>query len=313
VKAATAVHAVHAVNALRAVTVANATNATNGASGRRPRRCLAIAAAAAAVAIALAGCASRQTAPATSQPAAGADAAEPLQADPPLAEPERLLAGRAARAEAQGRWADAALAWEALSLLRPQDQRIGERLRATRQRIDQLAGERQAAAAGAQRRGDLDGAVQAYLDVLALDPEREAAADALRQIERERTRRSAVGRFSATPAPRRADAEPPASAQAGEAARTANSQREHATMLARQGDIDGAIQLLRDSAALRHDAAQRALLADLYVQKAESLRLRQPDQARQAVNAALALDRRHPGALALQSQLGPRAGGNTRP
>jgi tetratricopeptide (TPR) repeat protein len=109
------------------------------------------------------------------------------------------------------------------------------------------------------------------------------------------------------PAPRRA-AE--AEAQPGEAARAANSQREHATMLARQGDLDGAIQLLRDSPALRHDAAHRSLLADLYVQKAESLRQRQPDQARQAVNAALALDRRHPGALALQSQL--RSGSKVR-
>ncbi|MFT3818693.1 MAG: hypothetical protein QM750_13805 [Rubrivivax sp.] len=272
-----------------------------------PRRWLCLIAAAGA--LALAGCASRSTAPAAAEPAAGADAAEPLPADPPPPEHERLLAGRAARAEAQGRWADAALTWEVLSVLRPQDERVRERLGAARQRIDKLAGERLAAAADAQRRGELDLAVQAYLEVLALDPERRAAADALRQIERERTRRSAVGRFAAPPALRRAaETEPPASTQAGEAARAANSQREHATMLARQGDLDGAIQLLRDSPALRHDAAHRSLLADLYVQKAESLRQRQPDQARQAVNAALALDRRHPGALALQSQLAVRGG-----
>ena len=80
-------------------------------------------------------------------------------------------------------------------------------------------------------------------------------------------------------------------------------------MLTRQGDVDGAIQLLRDSPVLRSDPAHRRLLADLYVQRAESLRQRQPDAARQAVDAALALDRRHAGALALQSQLpkAPRA------
>ncbi len=278
--------------------------------GLRRWLCL-IAAAAAGV---LAGCASRSTAPAAAEAGARAEAVEPLPSDPPLPEHERLLADRAARAEAQGRWADAALAWEVLGLLRPRDERLRQHLAAVRQRIDKLAAERLAAATEAQRRGDLDLAVQAYLEVLALDPERRAAADALRQIERERTRRSAVGRFTTalalTAAPRRA---PEAEAPSGEAARAANSQREHATMLASQGDLDGAIQLLRDSPALRHDAAHRSLLADLYVQKAESLRQRQPDQARQAVNAALALDRRHPGALALQSQLGARGTSSNKP
>jgi hypothetical protein len=76
-------------------------------------------------------------------------------------------------------------------------------------------------------------------------------------------------------------------------------------MLARQGDLDGAIQLLRDSPLATTASALRALLADLYVQKAEALKLRQPDAARAAVEAALAIDRRHAGALALQQQLLP--------
>jgi tetratricopeptide (TPR) repeat protein len=211
---------------------------------------------------------------------------------------------RASAAEARGHWATAALAWEVLTLLRPDDEQARTRLVQVRQRIDRLAAERQAVAEAAQRRGELDAATQAYLEVLALDPRRRAAADALRQIERDRGRRSLVGRFARPVAPRRPDGEMVAP-DTSESGRSANNVREHATMLVRQGDLDGAIQLLRDATATRNDTGQRALLADLYVQRAEALKLRQPDAARASVEAALAIDRRHAGALALQQQLRP--------
>ena len=256
----------------------------------------------------LVGCASRGPAPALPEdPPASTEPAAPQAVDAPLQGYERAQAERAASAEAAGQWADAALAWEILSLLRPDDETVRQRLQSARQRIELLANERQSAAVSAHRRGDLDLAMQAYLDVLALDPTRRIAADALRQIERDRTRRSLVGRFARPPAPRRnIEADMAAALEPSVPARAANSQREHATLLARQGDVDGAIQLLRDSPGPRQDAAHRNLLADLYVQKAEALRQRQPDLARQAVDAALALDRRHAGALALQAQL-PKA------
>lgn len=261
----------------------------------------------------LAGCASRGPAPVpTGDAPAVTETAAPDVPDAPLQGYERTQAERAASAEAAGQWADAALAWEILSVLRPNDQQVRQRLESARQRIDTLANDRQAAAVAAHRRGDLDGAMQAYLDVLVLDPSRRIAADALRQIERDRTRRSVVGRFARPPAPRRSiEAEMAAAVEPSEPARAANSQREHATLLARQGDLDGAIQLLRDSTAARQDAAHRNLLADLYVQKAETLRQRQPELARQAVEAALALDRRHAGALALQAQLPKAAKGRS--
>lgn len=260
-----------------------------------------------AVACTLVGCGSRQPLQADTAPSAPPAAADPLPTDPQLQGYERVQSDRAVAAESQGRWADAALAWEVLSLLRPDDERVRDRLDAARRRIETLVLERQNAAVAAHRRGDLDLAAQAYLDVLALDPTQRIAADALRQIERDRNRRSLVGRFARPPAQRRSvEAEMAAGADSSEPARAANSQREHATMLARQGDVDGAIQLLRDSPASRSDGATRRLLADLYVQRAESLRQRQPEAARQAVDAALALERRHAGALALQSQL-PKA------
>lgn len=223
--------------------------------------------------------------------------------DTAMAAFEQAQTDRATHAEARGHWAAAALAWEVLTLVRPGDERAHSRLADVRQRIDTLAAERKAAAETAQRRGDLDVATQAYLEVLALDPSRRSVADALRQIERDRARRVLTSRFARPIAMR---PEMPA-ADAAESSRSANSVREHATMLVRQGDLDGAIQMLRDSPQARNDASQRALLADLYVQKADMLKQRQPEAARAAVNAALALDRRHAGALALQLQLQPPA------
>ncbi len=217
----------------------------------------------------------------------------------------RAQTQQAAQAEVKGHWAAAALAWETVSLVRPADAQARARLADVRGRIDRLSADRQSAAEAAQRRGDWDAATLAYLDVLALDPTRRSAADALRQIERERNRRSMVGRFArpATVARRGpAEAEAPAADMGGDGTRSANSVREHATMLVSQGDLDGAIQMLRDAAG-RNPGAHRPMLADLYVQRAESLKQSQPEAARAAAEAALAIDRRHPAALAVLQQL----------
>lgn len=264
-----------------------------------------------AAALWLAGCASRAPGP------GGAEPAPPAPAPPPVLAPrhgyEQQQLDLAERAEARGQWAEAALAWEVLNLLRPDDTAVRERLARTRALIAQRVAEQQALALAAQRRGDAEGATQAWLALLALDPSDRAAADALRQAERERNRRSQLGRFARLPLTARrangagAASMPSPSAADTDALRAANSQREHATMLARQGDLDGAIALLRDSAAWRTQPAHRALLADLYVRKAEGLKETQPEAARAAVEAALGIDSRHVAALALQAQL-PRPG-----
>ena len=256
----------------------------------------------------LAGCASRAPTP---------PAAEPERPSPTVAAPaalsgfERQQAERGEAAEAAGRWGEAALAWEVLSLLRPDDAAVRERLARAQAQRAQAVDERRSRAQAAQRRGDGNAAEQAWLELLALKPDDAAAAGALRQIERERNRRSQVGRFARPPqivARRSADSAGPPPPAATDTSRTANSQREHATMLARQGDLDGAIALLRDGGLWRTQAAHRTLLADLYVRKAEGLRATQPEAARAAVEAALAVDARHAGALALQAQL-PRPAG----
>lgn len=228
-----------------------------------------------------------------------------VEDDPVVRAFEEQQLARAGQAEAAGRWGEAVLAWEVLSAVRPEGV-APQRLAAARQRAQAAAAERAAAAEAAQRRGELDAAAQAWLEALALDPQRPRAADALRQIERERNRRSMVGRFAKLSPPRSVSADADRSVAGGAAARASNSLREHATVMARQGDYDAATQMLRDSADWRTDVTLRALAADLYVQKAESLRARQPAAARSAVDAALAIDPRHPGALQLQQQLGAR-------
>lgn len=239
----------------------------------------------------------------TSEPVAAAPAAARAE-DPWLASVERAQVERASSAESRGHWATAILAWEVLTLINPDDPSHRARWAEAVRQADRVAAERQTAAEAAQRRGDLDAASRAWLEVLAIDPGKTQAADALRQIERERHRRATVGRFAANAAVRRVGVDAPMG-EAGEQGRSSNSVREHASMLVQQGDIDGAIQLLKDAPLVRSDAGLRGLLADLYVQKAESLKHRQPEAARTALEAALALDRRHAGALALQPQLLP--------
>jgi hypothetical protein len=119
---------------------------------------------------------------------------------------ERQQRERAEIAQRQGRLADAALAWEVLAALKPQRTDYRERLAATLSQIQAAVEDRLGKAVVAQKRGELDGAVQHYLGVLALEPSHDAAADALRAIERERQKRH-VGRLARDPLQRRSNGE----------------------------------------------------------------------------------------------------------
>jgi hypothetical protein len=140
---------------------------------------------------------------------------------------ERQQRERAETAQRQGRLADAALAWEVLTALKPQRSEYRERLAATRAQVRSGVADRLGKAAVAHKRGELDGAVQHYLAALALDPLNDTAADALRAIERERQKRPA-GRLARDPLQRRANGEAdprpqaPAARAAGRPAVTAS-------------------------------------------------------------------------------------------
>lgn len=213
---------------------------------------------------------------------------------PPVASPhaafEQAQRDRAAAMARQGRLFDAAIAWEVLVTLRPDLPEYRERLAQARQAIDAAVAERLPRAQAAAKRGDTDAAVQGYLAVLALQPDNGVAADALRAIERERNKRNYLGKPSRITLTRRAVIE----AEMAPDAAAASNDREHAALLASQGEIDEAIGLLeRRTAAGPRDEAVRRALADLYVRKAESLPAGERQRAVALLRKALALDPGH--------------------
>jgi tetratricopeptide (TPR) repeat protein len=207
---------------------------------------------------------------------------------------QRELALAATRKQ---QWAEAALAWELLTVLRPDNGEYRDRLSEARARIDVLVAERLPRAAQAAQRGELDAATQQYLGVLALQPGNATAADALRALERERNRKSYLGKFSRNTLTRRsfAEAEMPVTPGAG------RPDVEHAALLANDGEYDDAIALLeRQLVISRRDDAARRLLASVYQRKAEALLPRDKPGAIAALEKSVRLD---PGDLSTAARL----------
>ena len=190
-----------------------------------------------------------------------------------LAAFERQQRDAADAAARQGRWVDAIWAWDIVLALRPRDADAARRRAQAVAAINAALPERLARARAARSRGDIDAAARAYLDVLVLAPDHAAAADALREIERERVRRYQLGQPSRAVMARRA----PANASARSATVEERTEIEHASMLASQGDLKSAIAILQPLAGPRRGSATlRALLADLYLLQAEQLAAHRP-------------------------------------
>jgi tetratricopeptide (TPR) repeat protein len=227
---------------------------------------------------------------------------------------------RAQEQERQGRLADAAWTWEVLTVLRPDNTEYRDSLAAVRRQADAAVAERLQRAQLAYKRGELDAATTQYLMVLSLQPDHAQAADALRSIERDRNRRSYLGKPSritlARRGPAEVEAKPVASASTSSRAAAAavprdRNELEHVTLLAAQGELDEAIAALeRRPAAERRDPAVRQLLADLYFQKADKLAARNLKPAAVPwLQKSLKLDAGHARAAALLKQLQAEAAG----
>ena len=248
----------------------------------------------------LAGCASRTSAPPATPPPA-----EPVQLSagdpwaPPLEAFEQRQREAAAAASRQGLWREAAWAWEVLLALNPRDVEIAKRLAEARQAAAAAAADRSARGKLALQRGDTDGAVRLYIEALAFVPAHIEAGEALRAIERDRVRRQHLGQVSRYTLMRRTDTAvaPPANSM-GSATSPVSAERnevEHASMLANQGEIDGAIAVLRPiTTGPNADAAAKRLLADLYVKRADTLATTDRAAAIDALERALAVEPAHP-------------------
>ena len=216
---------------------------------------------------------------------------------------EQRLRDRALSQGRQGHLADAAISWEILTVLRPYASEYRDGLNETRRLIDTAVSDRLQRAQQAGKRRELDAAAAQYLSVLALQPDQEQAAEALRGIERERNKLLYLGKFSRLTLTRRAAADAQM-ASPGPSAPLDRNEVEHAAMLGTQGEFDDAIALLeRHLAADRGDSRACLLLADMYFQKAEKQLARDKSGAVAWFEKSLRLDASNQRAAARLKQL----------
>ena len=273
-------------------------------TGRRRGPCGALA----AIGCLLAACSTPPPAPPDSMPMVlDSVVALPRQDLTPTQLYERRLRARANEQFTQGRLADAALSWEILSTLRPQEADYARHLQETLKLIDAALSLALQRAAQLQKKGDLDGAANQYLSALALRPEQAEAAAGLRTIERERIKRGLAirtARMGPSPPPL------PAALMAATPSMTPADRNdlEHASILAVLGEVDAAIGLLERRLALnKADLPACQQLADVYLQKAQSLTRSDKAAALAMLEKSLRLDGRNPRALARLPQLKPGA------
>lgn len=138
---------------------------------------------------ALLGCAGAPVAPGgmNDVPAPSSSPSPPVVVQAPEAAFESRLRERALALERRGALGDAALAWEILLALRPEQADYRQHLADLRERIGQAVDEHTQRARQARSRGDFTAAARHYLAVLALDPSEREAKEGLRAIERMRS------------------------------------------------------------------------------------------------------------------------------
>lgn len=254
----------------------------------------------------VAGCASRGPGPAAEPVPPAAPAELPAAPEPGTAMPafQQLHQNAARLAEQRGQWTQALWHLDVLLALAPADAELQQRHEHALQAAQQAAADALKRARQARARGEHEGATRLYLEVLSLAPGDAEAADGLRTLERERVKRQHLGQLSRNTLNRRPGAEPamPANGNAMPPPASGAADRnelEHASLLAGQGEIDGAIAVLKPLVTSRRaDPAVRRMLADLYVRQAEALLPARRDAAIAALERAVQADPTHPKAAA---------------
>ena len=248
----------------------------------------------------VAGCASVPPEPPSSAHSTPAETRPPARGEDALGGFERRYRSLAEAAMQERRWVDAVWAWDVVLALRPRDDTALQQRAKAQALADEAAADRSTRAQQARQRGDIDAATRLYLETLALAPGERAAADALREMERQRARRGNVmgyrspglnlvrrpndGGYMLLPQPRAA---------------TGGNELEHASLLVKQGDLDAAIAMLEPLAKTKKpDPAVASRLADLYWRRGEQLAGKDPKAAIDALQRCLQLAPGHPQASA---------------
>lgn len=144
---------------------------------------------------ALCGCATQPStdAPAGTPPPVVTEDATRYSPSPATPSLDALEQRHRARAHAHARdnnWADALVEWEVLALLRPDAAEYRDALAETRARIKSLSAAHIRAAELARKQDNLEQATVLYLRALNVDRDNSVAAQALRDIDAERTKRA---------------------------------------------------------------------------------------------------------------------------
>ncbi|MGB7989294.1 MAG: hypothetical protein WCF44_07850 [Candidatus Methylophosphatis roskildensis] len=235
------------------------------------------------------------------------ESALPALHDSPNAAFEQQQRERAKDLTRQGAFGEAAIAWEVLTLLRPDVVEYAENLQRIRSRIEARVVQRILAADQARRRGEADQAAQLYLQALADDPLNAQAAQALRAIERERNKRNYLGKPSRLTLARYATAEAERSRAASSS--VDRNDLEHASLLMHQSEYAEAIGILeRYVKVFPQDETARKALAEACYQMAERKQANEPRAAQALLQRAVKLDPAHDQAAKRLRQLGAAHG-----
>jgi len=129
----------------------------------------------------LVGCATPATVPVDSTRVAGSSQTETL---------EQIYRQRATALAGDRRWADAAVQWELLTLLRPDSKDYRNEAERARLRAADAAATHVRVAEEARKRGSTEQATLSFLRALGADPGNVTAVNGLKVIEAERVRRA---------------------------------------------------------------------------------------------------------------------------
>lgn len=252
------------------------------------------------IALALAACAQQpvpQSAPAPPPSARGA-------ADVEQAIEARMAAAR--RHQAAGNPRAAATEWQILALLAPENPEFRRELAASRATAQRMANERLDAARAAQRNGQPERALEAYVQALAFEPGNDEAQRALRELDRQRYARIQQDRAARARNETAAAAPRPAAADAYDV--------DQALELLAAGDLAGGLRDLKAwvDANPRQRATRQRIATAVFDKGRELEAAGARDQALAAYQSAVALHGEAPAAWTARITALQRSGADAR-